>query len=202
MTLNGCDLKSFWKGGKENCQESNMASVTVGGFSLCAPACSLLFSGWVRLTCSQICGSAGASLLQDWFIHPLLSLQFAVNLPVATFGSLREVFLFSVLHICCRFQRDLASAVFFKLLFICRFCNLSSSLLSQPHQQSCMQPQVSHLVCPFPSTRLLTATATNNSNQSHTEQMKPLTRVCVSPFTSWALSPTPLKTNSPRPDKQ
>lgn len=99
-----------------------MASVTVGGFSPCAPACSLLFSGWVRPTCSQICSSAGASLLQDWFLHPLLSLQFAVNLPVATFGSLREVFLFSVLHICCRFQRDLANAVFFLLLlFICCF---------------------------------------------------------------------------------
>lgn len=90
-----------------------MASVTVRGFSLCAPACSLLFSGWVRPTCSQICSSAGANLLQDWFIHPLLSLQFAVNLPVATFGSLREVFLFSILHICCRLQRDLVNAIFF-----------------------------------------------------------------------------------------
>lgn len=94
-----------------------MASVTVRGFSLCAPACSLLFSGWMRPTCSQICSSAGANLLQDWFIQPLLSLQFAVNLPVATFGSLREVFLFSVLHICCCFQRDLANAGFLYYLF-------------------------------------------------------------------------------------
>lgn len=131
MTFNGYDLEWFWKGCKENCQQTNMASATIRGFScveLLVFSCSQAGRGRPALiSCSQnghICSSFSVSPLhlKDWLIHT--PRQFAVNLPVVTFGSLREVFLFSGLHV-------ISWEIWQILFFLGFFFNLCYSSLSQ-----------------------------------------------------------------------
>lgn len=81
-----------------------------------SPVCSCLFSPVPRLGKADLLSSPASRMHTptaqgEILVHPATPRQFAGNLLV-TFGSLREVFLFSGLHVCCRFLGDLANAVF------------------------------------------------------------------------------------------